>query len=62
MDANDDSIVIEDVRTYSDDSPQIFRDELAEELGIDPDEITSIKSVTGEWKEEFNWVNGDNIG
>lgn len=62
VDANDDdSIVIEDVRTYSDGSPQIFRDELAEELGIDPDEITSIKSVTGEGKEEFSWVDGDSI-
>lgn len=58
---SDGNIVIEDVRTYSDGSPQVFVDELADELGIDPDEITSIKSVTGEGKEEFEWVNGDSI-
>lgn len=51
---SDSNPVIEDVRTYSDGSPQVFVDELAEELGIDPDEITSIKSVTGEGKDELD--------
>ncbi|WP_336357885.1 hypothetical protein [Haloarcula sp. CGMCC 1.6347] len=58
---NDEGLAIEDVGTYSDGSPQVLIDELADELGIDPGEITSIKSVSGEGKDEFDWVSGESV-
>ena len=54
-------LVIENVNTYPNGDPQLAVDDVAHELGIDPDNITSIKSVKGEGQEEFDWVNRDSI-